>query len=156
MRGLRFIRSLSRCTSPENRHASRYPFGSCTDEVDDRRCPSRVALKGQTGGAGAPPAGFVLQAPARLESQAESELYDARIAGRRDLPEQRRSDGLVRVVKLRVIEHIEEIGAQFRSHALAPERRDLGDGQVYVGARRPAKRVAAERAICTQRGPLAR
>src|ERR1019366_5909010 len=88
----------------------------------------------------------------RLESQAESELYDARIAGGRDLPEQRRSDVQARVVKLRVIQHIEEIGAQFRLQALAPDRCNLGDCQVYVRARRSAKRVAAQCAIRTQRG----
>src|ERR1035441_1587557 len=80
----------------------------------------------------------------RLESQAESELYDARIAGGRDLPEQRRSDVQARVVELRMIQHIEEIGAQFRLQAFAPDRCNLGDCQVYVRARRSAKRVRSE------------
>src|ERR1017187_9276153 len=95
------------------------------------------------GGAEAPPAAIRLQLE-RLESQAECELYDARIAGGRDLPEQRRSDVQARVVELRVIQHIEEIGAQFRLQPLAPDRCNFGDCQVYIGARRSAKRVAAQ------------
>jgi predicted metalloprotease with PDZ domain len=34
----------------ENRHASRYPFGSWPDEVDDYRCPRWVALKANVSG----------------------------------------------------------------------------------------------------------
>src|ERR1035438_1950609 len=134
MHGPRTIRSeLPRAHSPE------VPPGN-----PDMRPHFDSSATTPTGGAEAPPAGIRLTAPARLESQAESELYDARIAGGRDLPEQGRSDVQARVVELRVIQHIEEIGAQFRLQALAPERCNLGDCQVDVGARRSAKRVAAQ------------
>ena len=75
-----------------------------------------------------------------LEDHAQGKLNDPRIVSGRHLAERRAQDVCIRLLELRMIENVEELGAEFRNQSLR-NACGLGDGEIQIRASGTAERA---------------